>query len=172
MASTIDLNNGGLYHFSYRFDPEKGDYMILEDLLGKIATHLQGHSFVTEQRAELLVIANDAQNHIFVINDPNQWALDKFGRENRFTTWEHRRIGNDRIRRVIVRNMNLSGKDSEIMVAQVCNQARTKRGYCFLMPDYLNLNTQELGALMDTLMQLHLLRIGKSLSWLRRAYSQ
>ena len=99
-------------------------------------------------------------------------ALDKFGRENRFTTWEHRRIGNDQIRRVIVRNMNLSGKDSEIMVAQVCNQARTKRGYCFLMPDYLNLNTQELGALMDTLMQLHLLRIVKSLSWLRRAYSQ
>lgn len=172
MASKIDLNNGGVYHFTYQFNPEKGNLLVLEELLEQIASHLRGHHFITEQRAELLVIANDSDNHIYVLNNPTKWALDKFQSENRGTNWEKRRIDNGDIRRIIVRNMVLSGKDSEILIAQP--DGRTRQGYCFLTPDYLNLNTQELGALIEALIALRLLRVGKSsqLTWLRQQYQE
>ena len=173
MATNIDLGNCGIYHFNYQYDPGKHTYMMtLEKIIECIASHLRGHCFLKEQRAELVVIANDAQNHIYVINEPTKWALDKFANENGGVMWEHERIDNEDIHRIVVRNMVMSGKESEILVAHAGISHRSD--YDILTPEYLNLNTQELGALVDELMQLHMFRIGKSaqLKWLRKQYRQ
>ncbi len=173
MATNIDLSNCGIYHFNYQYNPEVSHYMLTaEEIIERIASHLRGHCFLKEQRAELIVIANDAQNRIYVINDPTDWALDKFANENKGVIWEHERIDNEDIRRIVVRNMVMSGKESEILIAHASITHRSD--YVVLTPEYLNLNTQELGALVDELMQLHMFRIGKSaqLKWLREQYRQ
>ena len=69
--------------------------------------------------------------------------------------------------------MYLSGKDSEILIAQPFGPAQTNSGYRFLTPDYLNLNIQELGALIETLSALRLLRVGTTqIRELRALYRQ
>ena len=172
MGSKIDLSNGGAYLFNYDAgDRPPGYEKILEDVIIDIARHLKGHTFIKEQRAELVVIGNDADNHIYVLNQPSDWALNKFSEENRHVHWERRRIGNQQITRVIVRNMYLTGKDSEILVAESAG-ATSRYDYAYLIPIFLRCDTQELGNLMDELMKLHLFKIGKSklLSWLHQQY--
>ena len=173
MSSIIDLNNGGVYHFIYERKGARNEDAFLEEVVERIASHLKGHSFVTEQRAELLVIANDEDNHIYVVNEASDWALNEFDRENHRVNWHHERISNDRIRRVIVRNMKIHGDGSEILIAQNTGFCSSK-DYFHLTPQYLSCNTQELGALIDVLMGLHLFKIGRSapLAWLRKQYHQ
>ena len=172
MGSNIDLSNGGAYLFRYNIRScQRGSEKTLEDVVTEIATHLKGHQFIKEQRAELVIIGNDADNHIYVLNDPADWALKMFADENIHTKWEHQRIGNDQITRVIVRNMYLTGKDSEILVAQNVG-APSEYKYSRLIPVFLHCDTKELDTLMTELMQLHLFKIGNSrpLAWLRRQY--
>lgn len=174
MANKINLNNGGIYHFCYQHNPELfEDPQVLEEVVEKITTHLRGQSFVKEQRAEILVIGNDADNHIFVLNSPSDWALQKFEAENRATSWRHKRIGNQQIRRIIVRNMRMDGKESEILVAD-CEGAYSSRGYAYLVPHFLSCNTQELYAMLRELMDLRMFRISKSklLTWLIHEYQK
>ena len=170
MANEISLNNGGVYHFTYQANLEKHPY-ILEELIEQIATHLKGQTFIKEQLAELVVVAYDFNSRVYILNKPKPWVLKDFQRECGVKCCQ-KRIGNDKIREIIVHNMRLPFSKSEILTADIFSPTTSRFGYCTLMPHYLDLNTQDLGALLDELMNLHLFRIRKSarLSWLRKQY--
>ena len=173
MGSIIDLNSGE-YSFKYeRTHTPLENGKELENIIVQIANNLKGAGyFVRGQYAALVVIGYDMDNVPYVLNDPAEWALDKYKKENSCIRVRKERIGNDEIARISVCNMLAEGKDSEILIADVSGATSTN-GYGYLEPIYLKCNTRELGSLMTELMNLHLLRIrySKSLSWLLQRYS-
>ena len=83
MGSIIDLNSGE-YSFKYeRTHTPLENGKELENIIVQIANNLKGAGyFVRGKYAALVVIGYDMDNVPYVLNDPAEWALDKYKKEN------------------------------------------------------------------------------------------
>lgn len=171
-SAEIYLNrSSGVYHFAFEGEILQNEKS-LEDLLTVVARYLRGQKWVLEQRAALVVVGIDTKNNHYVLNNPENWALDRLMDEyDDVDAPVQKRINNRRIARVIVYNMLLTGSDAIILEAET-KMPSTPHGYLTLFPATLDLNTQELNALMDEMLKLRMLKMVRypAIRWLRRQY--
>lgn len=163
--------NSGVYHFSFESEENWGRRS-LENILADVAKYLHGQTWIKTQRAHMVVIGVDSHGDHYVLNNPEIWALEELADEfDGLYRPIAKRINNRRVKKVVVFNMVMHGREAKILEANV-NPPETAHGYCDLYPEMMSLNTQELDAMMTELLDLHMLNMAHepSIKWLRSKY--
>ena len=109
--------DGEFYHLCYENKDHKA--MSLEDCLTGVSERLRGKSWAKDQRTDLVVIGTDETGVDCVLNSPTIEALDTFSEDYDGGMLVLKRISNDRVKTVTVRNMVLRGKESIIFEGKV-----------------------------------------------------
>jgi len=160
-----------IFHFHYDTSTAEIPLMDLELVLSCAQQHLVRQRCDTEQCADLLVIGVAKDGKRYIINQPSVTALEKLTEEyGKREAPRQKRVKNGELREVIVRDMVDSGPTSVVLKGEVV--CVCSNGYATIMLEQFDANTKELGALINEMMKLRLLRISNrvNLKALRNIY--
>ena len=164
--------DGEFYHLCYENKDHKA--MSLEDCLTGVSERLRGKSWAKDQRTDLVVIGTDETGVDYVLNSPTIGALDTFSEDYDGGMLVLKRISNDRVKTVTVRNMVLRGKESIIFEGKVVVPRDGDADYVTLLVEKFSMTTHELKSFMDEMMALHMLNVATypAIRLLRSKYSE